>query len=216
MPPPAPANKDVEEAAAARWHPALFEQPPIEAIKAEQKAPLILAEHFARTSGEETATSSGGDGESTAESDRGGGSDAEVPEAAARRGWGRRYTRREMEEATGGLAAANVMGEGGYGVVFRGVLRDGTAVAIKNLHNNRLASFLRFEICRDVSVWIRSVNKTHVYDRFFFFFFLDLMLKNLSFHFSKSSLSPNMCFFLGWPQKQRWWLVRFKLLLVSS
>jgi hypothetical protein len=74
-----------------------------------------------------------------------------------------------MEEATGGLAAANVMGEGGYGVVFRGVLRDGTAVAIKNLHNNRLASFLRFEICRDVSVWIRSVNKTHVYDRFFFF-----------------------------------------------
>lgn len=137
MPPPAPANKDVEEAAAARWHPALFEQPPIEAIKAEQKAPLILAEHFARTSGEETATSSGGDGESTAESDRGGGSDAEVPEAAARRGWGRRYTRREMEEATGGLAAANVMGEGGYGVVFRGVLRDGTAVAIKNLHNNR-------------------------------------------------------------------------------
>ncbi|CAD6211766.1 unnamed protein product [Miscanthus lutarioriparius] len=142
MPPPAPANKDVEEAAAARWRPAAsFEQPPIEAIKAEQKAPLILAEHFARTSGE-TATSSGGggggDGDSSTESDHGGGSDdAEVPEAAARRGWGRRYTRREMEEATGGLAAANVMGEGGYGVVFRGVLRDGTAVAIKNLHNNR-------------------------------------------------------------------------------
>jgi len=146
MPPPAPANKDVEEAAAARWRPASFEQPPIEAIKAEQKAPLILAQHFARTSGE-TATSSGGgdDGESTV-SDHGG-SDAEVPEAAARRGWGRRYTHREMEEATGGLAAANVMGEGGYGVVFRGVLRDGTAVAIKNLHNNRLTSSLRFEIC---------------------------------------------------------------------
>ena len=42
-----------------------------------------------------------------------------------------------MEEATAGLAAANVMGEGGYGVVYKGVLRDGTAVAIKNLHNNR-------------------------------------------------------------------------------
>lgn len=142
---PPPGNKDVEEAAAAaRWRPASFDQPPIEAIKAEQKAPLILA---ARTSGE-TATSSGGDGDvdgESTESDRGG-SDAEVPEAA-RRGWGRRYTRREMEEATGGLAAANVIGEGGYGVVFRGVLRDGTAVAIKNLHNNRLTSFLRFEIC---------------------------------------------------------------------
>ncbi|ONL99479.1 probable serine/threonine-protein kinase At1g01540 isoform X1 [Zea mays] len=124
MPPlPPPANKDAEEAA-ARWRPASFEQPPIQAIKAEQKAPLILAEHFANsTSGESTASDQGG-------------SDAEVPEAA-RRGWGRRYTRREMEEATGGLAAANMVGEGGYGVVFRGVLRDGTAVAIKNLHNNR-------------------------------------------------------------------------------
>ncbi|OEL38307.1 putative serine/threonine-protein kinase [Dichanthelium oligosanthes] len=127
MPPPA---KDVEEAAAP-WGPPPFE-PPIEAIEVEQKAPLILAEHFARTSGE-TATSSGG---STDSGGGGGGSDAEVPEAA-RRGWGRRYTRREMEEATGELAAANVMGEGGYGVVFKGVLRDGTAVAIKNLHNNR-------------------------------------------------------------------------------
>lgn len=125
-----PPGKDVEEASAP-WRPPPFE-PPIEVIKAEQKAPLILAEHFARTSGE-SATSSSGDGGST---DTGGGSDAEVPEAA-RRGWGRRYTRREMEEATGGLAAANVMGEGCYGVVYRGVLRDGTAVAIKNLHNNR-------------------------------------------------------------------------------
>ncbi|CAN6284128.1 unnamed protein product [Urochloa humidicola] len=120
-----PPEKDVEEAASARWRP-----PPIEAIKAEQKAPLILAENFTRTSGE-TATSSGGSTNSG-----GGITDEEVPEAA-RRGWGRRYTRREMDEATGGLAAANVMGEGVYGVVYRGVLRDGTAIAIKNLHNNR-------------------------------------------------------------------------------
>ncbi|CAN6319389.1 unnamed protein product [Urochloa humidicola] len=123
-----PPEKDVEEAASARWRPPPFE-PPIEAIKAEQKAPLILAENFTRTSGE-TATSSGGS------TDGGGITDEEVPEAA-RRGWGRRYTRREMDEATGGLAAANVMGEGVYGVVYRGVLRDGTAIAIKNLHNNR-------------------------------------------------------------------------------
>ncbi|KAG2539757.1 hypothetical protein PVAP13_9NG490200 [Panicum virgatum] len=128
-----PPAKDVEEAAAP-WRPPPFE-PPIEAIKAEQKAPLILSGHFARTS-VETATSSGGDGGSTDSGGSDGGSDAEVPEAA-RRGWGRRYTRREMEEATAGLAAANVMGQGGYGVVYKGVLRDGTAVAIKNLHNNR-------------------------------------------------------------------------------
>lgn len=121
-----PPAKDVEEA--VPWRP-----PPIEAIKAEQEAPLILSGHFVRMSGE-SAASRGGDGEST---DSGGaGSDAEVPESA-RRGWGRRYTCRELDEATGGLGAANVMGEGGYGVVYKGVLRDGTAVAIKNLHNNR-------------------------------------------------------------------------------
>ncbi|CAL4931974.1 unnamed protein product [Urochloa decumbens] len=125
-----PPEKDLEEAA-PRWRPPPFE-PPIEAIRAEQKAPLILAENFTRASGE-TATSSGA---GSTDSGGGGGTDEEVPESA-RRGWGRRYTRREMDEATGGLAAANVMGEGVYGVVYRGVLRDGTAVAIKNLHNNR-------------------------------------------------------------------------------
>ncbi|XP_062204843.1 probable serine/threonine-protein kinase At1g01540 [Phragmites australis] len=121
--------KDIEEAA-ARWRPPPFE-PPVEYIKEEQTAPLILVEQSARTSGE-TATSSG-DGGST---ESGGGSYEAEPEAA-RRGWGRRYTRREMEKATGGLADGNVIGEGSYGVVYRGVLRDNTAVAIKNLHNNR-------------------------------------------------------------------------------
>ncbi|KAL6642786.1 hypothetical protein ACP70R_020967 [Stipagrostis hirtigluma subsp. patula] len=116
------AAKDIE----AGWRP-----PPFEAIKAEQKAPLIVVEHSAKTSGE-TATSC--DDRGSAESG-GGGSEAES--GAAPRGWGRRFTRREMEEATGGLAAGNVIGEGGYGVVYRGVLRDSTAVAIKNLRNNR-------------------------------------------------------------------------------
>ncbi|KAJ1296480.1 hypothetical protein BS78_01G304000 [Paspalum vaginatum] len=137
MPPPRNDKYAEQEAAAGRWRP---EPPPIEVVAAEQEAPLILAEHYSSgTNNGETAavTTIGGDGEST---DSGGEYDAEeVPAGAgaARRGWGRRYTRREMEDATGGLAAANVIGEGGCGVVFRGVLRDGTAVAIKNLHNNR-------------------------------------------------------------------------------
>lgn len=135
------AAADVEEPP-VRWHPASppppFQppfQPPIEVIKAEQEAPLIAVES-ARTSGE-TASSSGGGSAREWSTDSGGcgGDDAE-PEAA-RRGWGRRYTRRELEEATDGLAAYNVLGEGGYGVVYKGVLRDSTAVAIKNLHNNR-------------------------------------------------------------------------------
>ncbi|KAI0488250.1 hypothetical protein KFK09_028077 [Dendrobium nobile] len=52
-------------------------------------------------------------------------------------GWGYWYTLRELEVATGDFADENVIGEGGYGIVYRGVLDDGTVVAIKNLLNNR-------------------------------------------------------------------------------
>ncbi|CAN1237359.1 Probable serine/threonine-protein kinase At1g01540 [Linum grandiflorum] len=53
-------------------------------------------------------------------------------------GWGRWYTLRELEIATDGLCEENVIGEGGYGIVYRGVLGDGTKVAVKNLLNNRM------------------------------------------------------------------------------
>ncbi|XP_010422805.1 PREDICTED: probable serine/threonine-protein kinase At1g01540 isoform X2 [Camelina sativa] len=52
-------------------------------------------------------------------------------------GWGRWYTLRELEAATNGLCEENVIGEGGYGIVYSGVLTDGTKVAVKNLLNNR-------------------------------------------------------------------------------
>ncbi|CAN8248152.1 unnamed protein product [Cochlearia groenlandica] len=52
-------------------------------------------------------------------------------------GWGRWYTLRELEDATNGLCEDNVIGEGGYGIVYRGLLYDGTKVAVKNLLNNR-------------------------------------------------------------------------------
>lgn len=54
-------------------------------------------------------------------------------------GWGRWYTLRELEAATDGLCEENVIGEGGYGIVYRGVLADGTKVAVKNLLNNKYA-----------------------------------------------------------------------------
>ena len=64
-------------------------------------------------------------------------------------GWGHWYTLREIEEATGGLAEENVIGEGGYGIVYRGVLADGTVVAAKNLLNNRsLLSLSKFFLPR--------------------------------------------------------------------
>lgn len=52
-------------------------------------------------------------------------------------GWGRWYTLRELEAATNGFVEETVIGEGGYGIVYRGVLNDGTKVAVKNLLNNR-------------------------------------------------------------------------------
>ena len=52
-------------------------------------------------------------------------------------GWGHWYTLRELENATNGFAHGNVIGEGGYGIVYFGVLDDNTQVAVKNLFNNR-------------------------------------------------------------------------------
>uniref|UniRef100_A0A0D3GDL9 non-specific serine/threonine protein kinase n=2 Tax=Oryza TaxID=4527 RepID=A0A0D3GDL9_9ORYZ len=45
-----------------------------------------------------------------------------------------RISHRELVDATGGFSEANLIGEGGYGHVYRGVLHDGTVVAVKVLH----------------------------------------------------------------------------------
>lgn len=55
-------------------------------------------------------------------------------------GWGHWYTLRELEECTKGFADENVIGEGGYGIVYYAVLEDNTQVAVKSLLNNRLSS----------------------------------------------------------------------------
>ncbi|KAJ1393678.1 Serine-threonine/tyrosine-protein kinase, catalytic domain [Sesbania bispinosa] len=61
-------------------------------------------------------------------------------------GWGRWYTMREVEIATRGFAEGNVIGEGGYGVVYRGVLQDGSVVAVKNLLNNKGQAEKEFKV----------------------------------------------------------------------
>ena len=59
-------------------------------------------------------------------------------------GWGRWYSMKELEMATRGFAKENVIGEGGYGVVFRGILQDGSVVAVKNLLNNKYAKLTSY------------------------------------------------------------------------
>ena len=56
-------------------------------------------------------------------------------------GWGRWYTIWEVELATRGFAEGNVIGEGGYAVVYRGVLHDASVVDVKNLLNNKYVTF---------------------------------------------------------------------------
>lgn len=87
----------------------------------------------AATSGGESGRSDGASSVASAGGGRG-------PPEVSHLGWGHWYTLRELEEATDGLAEENVIGEGGYGIVYRGVLADGTVVAVKNLLNNRWAS----------------------------------------------------------------------------
>ncbi|CAJ2679253.1 unnamed protein product [Trifolium pratense] len=60
-------------------------------------------------------------------------------------GWGRWYSLKEVEMATRGFAEGNVIGEGGYGVVYRGVLQD-SVVAVKNLHNNKGQAEKEFKV----------------------------------------------------------------------
>ncbi|KAL3538963.1 hypothetical protein ACH5RR_002329 [Cinchona calisaya] len=61
-------------------------------------------------------------------------------------GWGRWYSLKELEIATNGFANANVVGEGGFGVVYRGVLQDGSVVAVKSLLNNKGQAEKEFKV----------------------------------------------------------------------
>ena len=51
-------------------------------------------------------------------------------------GWGHWFTLRDLELATNRFSKENVLGEGGYGVVYRGQLINGTPVAVKKILNN--------------------------------------------------------------------------------
>ncbi|KAK9084429.1 hypothetical protein Scep_030900 [Stephania cephalantha] len=51
-------------------------------------------------------------------------------------GWGHWFTLRDLDQATNRFSKENVIGEGGYGIVYRGHLINGTPVAVKKLLNN--------------------------------------------------------------------------------
>jgi hypothetical protein len=67
----------------------------------------------------------------------GGGAAAAAGGGGSDLGWGQWYTLQEIETATHGFAEDTLLGEGGYGIVYRGELPNGTLVAVKNLLNNK-------------------------------------------------------------------------------
>ncbi|XP_072972032.1 probable receptor-like serine/threonine-protein kinase At4g34500 [Typha angustifolia] len=73
-------------------------------------------------------------------------SEAAAAERMGNIGWGRWYSMAELEDATGCFSDGNVIGEGGYGVVYRGVLPDLSVIAIKNLLDNKGQAEKEFKV----------------------------------------------------------------------
>lgn len=58
----------------------------------------------------------------------------------------KRYSFKELRVATNNFSAKNILGKGGYGIVYKGCLRDGTVVAVKRLKDyNAIGGEVQFQ-----------------------------------------------------------------------
>ncbi|KAK9823379.1 hypothetical protein WJX72_002370 [[Myrmecia] bisecta] len=69
-----------------------------------------------------------------------------------------RFTYAELAAATGGFAEGNVLGEGGFGRVYKGVLRDGKSVAVKRLDRGGLQGDKEFNVEISTLAALRHAN----------------------------------------------------------
>jgi len=130
-------------------------QPAVQLAKAEPPltpppqhrapAPVVPTPPARKTPGSGMSATTSGGSERDGATPRSTGSAAGAPEVS-HLGWGHWFTLRELEEATDGLAEENVIGEGGYGIVYRGTLHDSTMIAVKNLLNNRGQAEKEFKV----------------------------------------------------------------------
>ncbi|KAI6705415.1 hypothetical protein NL676_008377 [Syzygium grande] len=56
-----------------------------------------------------------------------------------------RFTFRELQTATGNFSPKNILGQGGYGVVYKGCLPNGTLVAVKRLKDPNYTGEVQFQ-----------------------------------------------------------------------
>ncbi|CAL4920506.1 unnamed protein product [Urochloa decumbens] len=130
-------------------------QPAVQLAKAEPpvtpppqhraQAPVVPAPPARKTPGSGMSATTSGGSERDGATPRSTGSAAGLPEVS-HLGWGHWFTLRELEEATDGLTEENVIGEGGYGIVYRGTLHNSTMIAVKNLLNNRGQAEKEFKV----------------------------------------------------------------------
>ncbi|EOA38000.1 hypothetical protein CARUB_v10009469mg [Capsella rubella] len=73
-------------------------------------------------------------------------------------GWGHWFTLRDLEIATNRFSKDNVIGEGGYGVVYRGELVNGTHVAVKKILNHLGQAEKEFRVEVDAIGHVRHKN----------------------------------------------------------
>ncbi|VVA90390.1 unnamed protein product [Arabis nemorensis] len=73
-------------------------------------------------------------------------------------GWGHWFTLRDLEIATNRFSKENVIGEGGYGVVYRGELTNGTHVAVKKIMNHLGQAEKEFRVEVDAIGHVRHKN----------------------------------------------------------
>ncbi|XP_010274435.1 PREDICTED: probable LRR receptor-like serine/threonine-protein kinase At5g45780 isoform X5 [Nelumbo nucifera] len=57
----------------------------------------------------------------------------------------KRFSFRELQIATDNFSPKNILGQGGYGVVYRGCLRNGTVVAVKRLKDPSFTGEVQFQ-----------------------------------------------------------------------
>ncbi|XP_059652569.1 probable LRR receptor-like serine/threonine-protein kinase RKF3 [Cornus florida] len=69
-----------------------------------------------------------------------------------------KFTIQEMKEATRNFSRGNLIGKGGYGNVYRGILEDGSEVALKRFKNSSISGDAVFTHEVEVIASVRHVN----------------------------------------------------------
>nr|TKS04192.1 hypothetical protein D5086_0000143930 [Populus alba] len=77
-------------------------------------------------------------------------------------GWGHWFTLRDLELATNRFSKENILGEGGYGVVYQGHLINGTPVAVKKILNNLMLVY-EYVNNGNLEQWLHGAMRQHGY-----------------------------------------------------